>query len=145
MDRYDRLFVYAAFSIQIVLLVFFAFRKWDFDTAIRLGWLVYGMAIPAVAVSLVLMLGGKSWYLWMAGFIFAAWAILGYTVDLARPVAWRSPVLLPVLIPYVLLYLAGQMFYWWPLGTIQRTWWFIYAGLFVASTLLNISSHAWKN
>jgi hypothetical protein len=25
----------------------------------------------------------------------------------------------PVLIPYVLLYLSSQMFYWWPLGTIR--------------------------
>ena len=141
LDRYDRLFVFAAFFIQIVLLVFFALRKWKFDTAMQFGWIVYALAVPAVIVSLVLLIGGKPWHLWLAGFLYAAWAILGYVVDIARQVEWRSPILWPVLIPYVLLYLSSLMFYWWPLGNIQRPLWFIYAVLFVISTILNITSH----
>lgn len=35
LDRHERLFVSTAFSIQIVLLVFFALRKWKFDTAMQ--------------------------------------------------------------------------------------------------------------
>lgn len=142
LDRYDRLFVFTSFFIQIVLLVFFALRKCKFDTAMHFGWIVYALAAPAVIVSLVLLVGGKPWYLWLAGFLYAAWAILGYVVDIARPVAWRSPILWPVFIPYVLLYLSSLMFYWWPLGNIQRPLWFIYTVLFVISTILNISSHA---
>lgn len=142
MDNYDRLFVFTAFFIQIVLLVYFAIRKWDFDLAMQWGWLVYALALPAVIVSLVLLIAGKPWYLWAAGFLYVVWAIFGYVVDIARPIAWRSPVYLPVLLPYVLLYLASQMFYWWPLGTIQRSLWFIYAVLFVVSTIFNVSSHA---
>ncbi len=140
-DRLDRLFVFTAFLLQIVLLVFFANRKLDFDLAVKWGWIVYALAVPAVIVSLVLLVGGKPWYLWLAGFLYAAWAILGYIVDVASPVEWRSPILWPVLIPYVILFISSQMFYWWPLGNIQRPLWFIYAVLFVISTILNISSH----
>jgi len=141
LDRYDKLFIFTSFFIQVVLLVFFAFRKWKFDTAMQFGWIVYALAVPAVIVSLVLIVGGKPWYLWLAGFLYAAWAIFGYIVDIARPVAWRSPILWPVFIPYILLYLSSLMFYWWPLGNIRRPLWFIYAVLFVISTILNMSSH----
>lgn len=141
LDRYDWLFVLVAFFIQIILVVFFALRYWMFDTAIQFGWIVYALAVPAVIASLVLMIGGKHWYIWLGGFLYAAWAILGYIVDIARPVAWRSPILWPVFIPYVLLYLASNMFYWWPLGNIQRPLWFIYGILFVVSTIPNIASH----
>lgn len=142
MDRYDRLFVFTSFFIQIALLVYFAIRKWDFDLAMGWGWSIYALALPAVIVSLVLLIAGKPWYLWLAGFLYAAWAVFGYVVDIAHPVAWRSPVNLSVLVPYVLLYMAGLMFYWWPLGAIRRPLWFIYVVLFVISTVLNISSHA---
>jgi hypothetical protein len=141
LDRYDRLFVFTAFFIQIVLLGFFALRKWKFDTAIQWGWIVYALAVPAVIVSLVLFMGSKPWYLWLAGFLYAAWAVFGYIVDIARPVPWRSPIFFPVFIPYVLLYLSSLMFYWWPLGNIQRPVWFIYAVLLLVSTILNIASH----
>lgn len=141
LDRYDRLYVFAAFLIQIVLVVFFALRKWKFDTAMQVGWIVYALAVPAVIVSLMLLIGGKPWPLWLAGFLYAAWAIVGYIVDIARPVEWRSPILWPAFIPYVLLYVSSSMFYWWPLGKIQRPLWFIYAAFFVTSTILNVTSH----
>jgi len=53
LDSYDRLFVFSAFFIQIVLLVFFAVRKWSFDTAMQYGWIVYALAVPAVVCSFV--------------------------------------------------------------------------------------------
>jgi hypothetical protein len=142
MDRYDKLFVFTTFFIQIALLVYFAIRKWNFDLAMRWGWFIYALALPAVMVSLVLLISGKSWYLWLAGFLYAVWAVFGYVVDIAHPIVWRSPVQLSVLVPYVSLYMAGLMFYWWPLGAIRRSLWFIYAVLFVMSTILNFSSHA---
>jgi hypothetical protein len=141
LDRYERRFVFTAFFIQIVLLGFFALRKWKFDTAMQFGWIVYALAVPAVIVSVVLLVGGKPWHLWLAGFLYAAWAMFGYVVDIARPAGWRSPIFWPVFIPYVLLYVSSLMFYWWPLGNIQRPLWFVYAVLFGISTILNISSH----
>ena len=141
LDRFDNLFVVPALFIQIVLLIFFGLRKWMFDTAMQVGWIVYALAIPALIISVILLINGKDWYLWLGGFIFSAWAILGYIVDEARPVPWRSPIMWPVFIPYVLLYLSSMMFYWWPLANIYRPLWFVYAVLFVISTILNISSH----
>jgi hypothetical protein len=143
MDRYDRLFVVTAFSIQGVLLIYFAIRKWNYEAAMRWGWIVFALAIPAVIVSLIILRAGSPWYLWLGGFIYGAWAVFGYFVDIARPVSWRSPIYWPVWIPYVGLYMSGLMLYWWPLGTIQRRLWFIYAGLFVISTILNVTSHGW--
>lgn len=146
MDSYDSLFVLTSFLIQISLLLYFALRKWDFERAMAWGWIVYALALPAVIVSVVLLNGGKPWYLWLAGFLYTAWAIVGYVADIARPVEWRpvewrSPILWPVFIPYVLLYLASQMFYWWPLATIWKPLWYVYAVLFLISTLLNLTSH----
>ena len=141
LDRFDNLFVVTAFFIQIVLLIFFALRKWMFDTAMQIGWIVYALAVPALIISVLLLMNGKSWYFWLGGFLYSAWAILGYIVDVARPVAWRSPVYWPVFIPYVLLYLSTMMFYWFPVGNVYRPLWFVYAVLFVISTILNISSH----
>ena len=142
LDRFDNLFVFTAFFIQIVLLIFFALRKWMFDTAMHVGWIVYALAVPALIISVLLLMNGKSWYFWLGGFLYTAWAILGYFVDVARPIAWRSPVYWPVFIPYVLLYLSTMMFYWFPVGNLSRPLWFVYAVLFVISTILNITSHA---
>ena len=141
-DRLDTLFVVFAFFMQVALIVFFALRKWSFDTAMQYGWIIYALGIPAIIVSVLLLVGGKSWHYWPAGFLYAAFAVFGYIVDIARPVSWRSPILWPVFIPYVLLYMSSLMFYWWPLGRIGRPLWYSYAVLFVISTILNISSHA---
>jgi hypothetical protein len=141
LNRHDRLFVLTAFLIQAALLIFFALRKYDFQAAMRVGWIIYALALPAVIVSILLIGAARPWFLWIAGFLYAGWAIFAYEVDIAHPVEWRSPILWPVFIPYVLLYVSGLVFYWWPLATIQRSLWFIYAVLFVVSTVLNVSSH----
>lgn len=141
MDIYDKLYVLSSFIIQVCLVIYFASRKWNFDFSMRWGWTIYALGLPAVLVSLVLIMGGKPWYLWIAGFLYAAWAGFGYYVDIARPIDWRTPPYLPVFLPYILLYLSSLMFYWWPMATIQRPFLLVYAALFVVSTILNITSH----
>jgi len=121
--------------------IFFALRTWNLTAALRVGWIVYALAIPAVAVSILLMRAGRPWFVWLAGFLYGAWAVFGYLVDVARPLEWRSPILWPVFLPYVLLYMSSLMFDWWPLATIQRPLWFVYAVLFLVSTVLDVSSH----
>lgn len=137
----DRLFIITSLLIQSALVVFFAFRKWDFPFAMKAGWIVYALGVPAVIVSLVLIRARRAWYLWAAGILFASWAVFGASVDLIRPVEWRSPILWPVFLPYVTLYMAGLMFYWWPLARIHRPSWFLYTALYILSTVLNLSSH----
>lgn len=141
-DALASTFVVFAFVVQLALIAHFALRKWAFAAAMRFGPLIYGLALPAVIVSVVLWAGGKPWYFWLAGFIYAAWAIYGYTIEYVFHINWRSPIRWSVFIPYVALYLASIMFYWWPLATIDRTLWYVYAALFVASTYLNATSHS---
>jgi hypothetical protein len=58
-----------------------------------------------------------------------------------KKIEWRSPVRWSVFGPYITLYLATVMFYWWPLALIEKTWWYIYTVMFIISTFLNITSH----
>ncbi len=127
--------------MQLALIAHFALRKWAFATAMRFGPLIYALCIPAVIVSVALWVGGKPWYLWAAGFIYTAWAVYGYTVEYVLHIDWRQPVRWGVLIPYVTLYLASIMFYWWPLARIDWTLWYVYTALFLISTILNVISH----
>lgn len=141
LDTLEMLFVWTAFLFQAVLIAHFALRKWRFSRAMHYGWLVYALSIPAVAVSVVLVVGGKPWSLWLGGFLYLAWAIFGYTVEYMRKIQWRDPPRWSIFVPYVILYLATMMFYWWPLGLIDRALWYLYAVLFGVSTALNLASH----
>ncbi len=137
-------FVAWAFLFQLILIIHFAFRKWNFDLAMHYGWIVYALSIPAAAISIILLMNGQSWYQWLGGFIYLIWAAYGYWVEYVRQIQWRSPIRWSFLGPYVSLYLATVMFYWWPLALIYKPLWYAYAVLFVASTILNISSHQSK-
>jgi hypothetical protein len=142
LDKLDRLFVVWAFLFQVVLIVHYALRRPFFESyTLKFGWIVYTLCIPAVIISVILLLGGKSWSFWLGGFLFLLFAAFGYWVDYVAKIPWRNPLRLSVMFPYVLLYLATVMFYWWPLGIILRPLWFIYGALFAISTILNISSH----
>ncbi len=141
LDNWEILFVAWAFMFHIDLIMFFALRTWAFPVAIKYGWIVYASALVAPVVSIVLLLGGKPWYLWLGGFLHLVWAIYGYVVEYVLKVPWRTPMNWSIGGPYVLLYLATIMFYWWPLGTLSRPLWYAYAALFVVSTFLNVMSH----
>lgn len=134
-------FVLVAFLFQIVLIAHFAARRWAFETAIRYGPVVYALGLPAAALSLVMLASGQPWYLWLAGFLYLIWATFGYYVEYIRRIAWRAPIVWPVFIPYVALYLATVMFYWWPLALLWKPLWIVYGALFVLATVLNVTSH----
>jgi hypothetical protein len=142
LDKYDTLFVIWSFFFQIVLIVHFAIRKPLFESyTLKWGWLVYALVIPAVIISLILLRAGKPWYFWIGGFLFAIYATYGYWVDYVKQYAWRNPLQLEIVIPYVSLYLVTVMFYWWPLIRLDKRLWAIYTVLFILATLLNIRSH----
>jgi hypothetical protein len=141
LDPMDALFAATAFIFQIILIVHFALRKWRFDTAIRYGPVVYAFSIPAVLVSMILLRNGMAWYFWISGFFYLAWALFGYIVDYRQKIEWRSPIRWAIFGPYIFLYLATIMFYWFPLRRISDPLFFIYSVLYVLSTALNITSH----
>jgi hypothetical protein len=113
--------------------------------AMRYGPIVYALSIPALVVSIVLLLNGKPWSLSLGGLLCFVWAIYGYTVDYVRKIEWRSPARWSILIPYMILYLSTVMFYWFPLALIHKSLWYAGALLFVTSTILNAISHAKPN
>ncbi len=141
LDAYSVLFVCAAFLFQIVLIIHFALRKWKFNLAVRYGPIVYALGIPAAIVSFLFVLAGKPWSFWMSGFLFLIWGTFGFIVEYIRHIQWRNPVRWTVLIPYIALYLATIMFYWFPLALLYKPLWYMYGVLFLASTALNLTSH----
>jgi hypothetical protein len=140
-NNMEVVFVVTAFLFQIILIIHFALRKWRFKTAMRYGPIVYALGFPAALVSLWSLLSGMSWSFWLGGFIYLIWAIFGYTVEYIRKIEWRNPIRWPTLGPYVFLYLATVMFYWFPLALIWKPLWYVYGILFVISTVLNVTSH----
>ena len=142
LDKLERLFVIWAFFIQVVLIIHFAVRKPLFETyTLKYGWIVYALSIPSVIISVIILRGGKSFSFWLGGFLFLLFAVFGFWVDYYLKIPWRNPIQKSILFPYVFLYLSTEMFYWWPLGLINRGLWFAYAGLFILATILNITSH----
>jgi hypothetical protein len=141
LDRHETLFVVWAFAFILILIAHFALRKWAFATAIQYGWIVYALGLVSAVVSVVIWRGGKPWFFWLGGFLCLAWVILGFIVEYVMHIEWREPILWQVFIPYIFLYLATLMFYWWPLARIGKPFWGIYTVLFIIATYLNTTSH----
>ncbi len=141
LDLYQFLLVANAFLVQLILVVHFALRRWRFSLAIRFGPIVYAWSLPSAILSILLIRDGRSWAYWLGGFIFLTWAVYGYCVEYLLKIEWRNSLRWPILVPYVTLYLATVMFYWWPPALIYRPLWYVYAVLFVISTYLNVTSH----
>ena len=142
LDSLDTLFVIWAFTFQIILILHFAVRKRFFESYTqKYGWLVYTLSIPAAIISLILLVGGKSWSFWLGGFLFLVYAAYGYRVDYIKQIQWRNPLRKDIVFPYVTLYLATVMFYWWPLAILSKPLWYIFGVLFVIGTVLNVTSH----
>jgi hypothetical protein len=120
---------------------YFAARRWAPAFETRFGWVVYAACGLGLPLGAWLLLGGQSWRLFVGPLLMAAWAAFGLYVDVLRPRTWRVPIDWSVLGPFAALYLAGQMFMWWPLWTIERGAWAIYLALFIPSTILNIAGH----
>lgn len=142
LDKFDKLFVVWAFLFQILLIVHFALRKPLIESyTMKFGWIIYALCIPAAGISIYLLRAGKSWSFWLGGFLFVLYAVFGFWVDYVAKIPFRNPLRLPIVFPYAFLYLATQMFYWWPLGLLSRGLWYAYAVLFLIGTILNITSH----
>jgi hypothetical protein len=141
LDNFQFLFLVNALLVQLILIVHFALRKWRFDLAMRYGRVIYALGIPSAILSIFLLRGGIGWSFWLGGFIYLAWALFGYTVEYVLGIEWRNSLRWPILVPYVILYLATVMFYWWPLALFYKPLWYVYAVLFLVSTYLNVTSH----
>jgi hypothetical protein len=135
--------VFALFGLtsQVVLVGYFAARRWSLRIAERHGWIAYAFAGLGLPLGVWLILAGQSWRLTTGPLLLALWAALGAGVDLWRRIEWRTPIRWSVLVPYVALYFWAQMFLWWPLWDLWRPAWACFLVLFVANTALNIRGH----
>ena len=134
---------FAAFGIasQVVLVLYFAARRWRPQAAERHGWIAYAFAAFGLPLGVLLIFGGQSWRLYAGPILLALWAALGAVVDLWRRLTWRDPIRWSVFVPYVGLYFWAQMFLWWPLWGLRRAAWLAFLVLFVVNTALNIRGH----
>ena len=119
-NNLQTLFVVCAFLFQIILIIHFALRKWHFDFAMRYGLIIYALSIPAALGSIFLLSSGITWSIWLSGYLYLIWAIFGYTVEYLKKIEWRDPIRWSIFGPYVLLYLATCMFYWFPLALVRK-------------------------
>ena len=130
-----------AVLFHLTLLAHFALRRWAFDTALRWGWIVYALSIPAAAVSIVLLRAGVWWAYWVSGLLYLAWATFGFMIEYVLRIEWRNARRWPIFVSYVLLYMSTCMFYWWPPRLLSQGLWLLLGALFMASTVLNVTSH----
>lgn len=136
--------VFATFGIasQTVLAAFFAARRWARPRADRLGRLAYALAFLGLPTGAWLLLDGQPYRLFVGPLLMAAWAALGWTLDVRHPRPWRDPpVDRGVMGSYVALYLLAQMFLWWPLWDLAAVAWVAFGLLFVVNTGLNLRGH----
>jgi len=135
--------VFACFGIgsQLVLVAFFATRRWTPRASGILGPVAYATGGIGVIVGAWLAVNGESWRLWVGPVLLALWAGFGAVVDLWRKIPWRVPVRVTVLIPYLTLYFFAQMWLWWPLRDISLAAWLAFALLFIVNTGLNLIGH----
>lgn len=135
--------IFALFGIasQAILLVFFASRRWSPAIAERCGWVAYAFGVLGVAAGAWLIAAGAPWRLFAGPLLFAVWSAFGAWADLLHRVQWRRPIRWSIFGPYLTLYLAAQMFLWWPLWTYWRLGWAVYLVLFIANTTLNMLGH----
>ncbi len=141
LDPYEISYLSTALLFQLILVVYFALRKGRFDFAIRNGWIFYALSVPAAILSTFLLSAGKNWSVWLGGYTYLAWAGFGYTIEYIMQIEWRNSLRLPILAPFVALYLATVMFYWWPVALLFKPLWYVNAALFCVSTYLNLTSH----
>ncbi len=141
LEPLETLFVATAFTFQIILIIHFALRKWRFELAMRYGLIVYALSIAAAVVSTMLLLDNMPWSFWLGGYFYLIWGLFGYIIEYRMKMEWRNPIRWSIFGPYVLLYLATNMFYWFPLALLWKPLWYIFAILFIVSTLLNVTSH----
>lgn len=141
-DRLDTLFIIWSFFLQIILIIHFTIRKPFFESYTKkFGWIVYALCLPALIISILLLLSGKSWSFWLGGFIFVVWAFYGYWIDYVKRINWRKPIRMDIMVPYLILYLSTIMFYWWPVALLHKPLWYVFGVLFMIGSVLNIKSH----
>ena len=134
-------FVIFGFTVQVLLLAFFAAHLWHWTAERSLGRLVYGAGAVAVLLAVAYLVSGEPWHLVMAFALYAAWSAFGALIDIVRPISWRQPARWSIVLPYAALLIASLLALWVPLWWVDRGLWVAFGVLYAAHTTLNVISH----
>ncbi len=142
MSSAEAVFVFFGLASQVLLVAFFAARRWWRPRALAIGRVAYAFAGLGLPVGIWLLLGGPDPMLAVGPVLLALWAVFGALVDVWRPRPWRGPpVEWNVLVPFVTAYFFAQMFLWWPLLKVSPEAWTAFLLLFLVNTVLNLEGH----
>lgn len=134
-------FVLFALTSQVLMVGFFAARRWRPELADLLGKAVYGLGVVAAVLAVALWVTGEPGHLVLALIVYAAWSVLGAWVDVVHPIAWRQPPRWSVLVPYAALLITAMLLLWVPLWWVNWWLWLLYGILYTVHTMLNLTSH----
>jgi hypothetical protein len=134
-------FAVFGFASQALLMCFFMAHLWRPRDEVWLGRLVYGMGLVSLLLGVAFIAQRQPWHLILAFLLYAAWSALGAFVDIFRPIAWREPPRLSIVIPYATLLTAAVIALWVPLWWVDRLLWIAFGLLYAAHTALNLASH----
>lgn len=134
-----------AFGIQLLLIANFAARNLRPTLEQRYGGIVYAASgLPALALGILLLVSRADWYFAAGPLLTALHAGCGTLVDRVQRVPWRSPPRWGVLIPYLSLFIGGQLLFWISLWYVGIAFWIAYGVLYGINTTLNLLSHRRK-
>ncbi len=137
-------YVAFAFLVQALLTFNFTARNWKPEIERTYGWIIYALGVPSLLLGILMLVDNQPWFFVVPPFLYSAWALLGYRVDIWRPVAWRNPPRWSIFVSYVGLFVSSLLLFWgsmWYVGTI---YWIAFGVMYALHTFLNIYSHRRK-
>lgn len=101
-----------------------------------LGLGILALGVPALVALGALVLEGAPVLHWIGAAVFLVFLVLMLRVDYLRPVEFRSPRRLGVLVPYLVLFFGSILLMGLPMYTLDRGLWLVT----VATTLFHLSA-----
>jgi hypothetical protein len=103
------LFVAFAFISQALLIFNFAALGWKPHLHQKRGSIVYASGLVAFPLGIQFRSSPQARYFWFAFGLFKIWPMLGYFIDILRPINWRDPIRWQIFVPYVVLYISAPL------------------------------------
>jgi hypothetical protein len=125
-------------AVNILQAVGFLSRVWTGGTAVNhiLGYAIIALAIPSVLALVGFARTSAGWLQWIGPTVFLAFVAFMIVVDYVRPVEFRSPVRIDILVPYLILFFGAILLMGLPMFRLDRRLWLVT----VATSVLLLSS-----
>lgn len=140
-EMFLAIYVAFAFLVQALLIVNFTLRNWKPEIERAYGWIIYALGVPSFILGILIWLDGQPWYFVVPPILYFVWAVVGYVVDIWRPIAWRRPPRWSIFVPYVGLFTSSLILFWVSMWYVGAVYWIVFGGMYILHTSLNIYSH----